>query len=360
VEGEFMSFAESGITHRKLAEKLVATVRLTVKERSELRAAIDKLASRIPREIISGPPFAIWRFVSDVVEGNDYEIGFPLIEPIELDGVEVSKFPAMDVLCLTHKGPLDEFSNSLGSLFGCAYGHGLASDEFMREEYPDWADRAGDRVELQFVIHDWEWLFEAGLSQLVGEEMRQRVMQGNDELSLESTVDERFTWVKGAMETLDEAVSEEQKCDIVSGCAHVFPRELIAQLKAVFESARTNTDDPLQAVDAVIEFMGDERVWGPSPRRDGNTIYAVKNPRDPQGYEAAETDAERRKAYCFCPLIRNHLDDGMPITFCYCGAGWYRQQWEGAVGRPVKIEVVKSVLKGDDECQFAVHLPDDL
>jgi predicted hydrocarbon binding protein len=50
----------------------------------------------------------------------------------------------------------------------------------------------------------------------------------------------------------------------------------------------------------------------------------------------------------------------MSITFCFCGAGWFRQQWEGAIGKPVRIEVVKSVLKGDDVCQFAIHLPEDL
>ena len=355
-----MSLEESGVTHKRFDEALAATVRLTVKQRRELGKAIERLAGLIPSESIAGPPFAIWRFVSDVVEGNDYEVGFPLLEQIEADGVSFRTLPTMDVLSMTHDGPADELGGSLGKLFSTAYEHGLVSDEFMLEVYLDWADPASDRVELQFVIHAWLGLFEAGLSQFVGEELGQQIMQGSDSLSLESNVDDRFSWVKGAIEKLDGVASEEQRCDIVSGCAHVFPKELIAQLQTVYEGARMHTDDSVEAVDAVIEFMGDERVWGPRPRRDGNIIFAVKNPRDPQGFEAAENDDERRRAYCFCPLIRNHLDRGMPITFCYCGAGWYRQQWEGAVGRSVRIEVVKSVLKGDDECQFAVHLPDDL
>jgi predicted hydrocarbon binding protein len=77
-------------------------------------------------------------------------------------------------------------------------------------------------------------------------------------------------------------------------------------------------------------------------------------------YEKAKTAKEKRQAYCFCPLVRDYLDQDVPITFCYCGAGWYRLQWEGAIGKSVKIDVVKSVLKGDDECQFAIHLPNDL
>lgn len=92
----------------------------------------------------------------------------------------------------------------------------------------------------------------------------------------------------------------------------------------------------------------------------GRTLYSSKKPRDPAKFEAATSKAEKARAYCFCPIIRNHLDGGMPTTFCYCGAGWYRQQWEGAVGKPVRIEIVESLLQGDDRCTFAIHLPNDL
>lgn len=67
----------------------------------------------------------------------------------------------------------------------------------------------------------------------------------------------------------------------------------------------------------------------------------------------------KRKHCCHCPLVRNHLGEGISPTFCYCGSGWYRQQWEGILGKPVKVEILKSLLKGDDICQFAIHLPLD-
>jgi len=60
-----------------------------------------------------------------------------------------------------------------------------------------------------------------------------------------------------------------------------------------------------------------------------------------------------------CVLVSNHLDQGMPTSFCYCGSGWYRRQWERAIGKTVTIQVVKSILKGDEVCQFAIRLPDD-
>ena len=106
--------------------------------------------------------------------------------------------------------------------------------------------------------------------------------------------------------------------------------------------------------------MANDPGWGEKPRREGHIIYSSKNPRDPGGYEKAENLPEKRKAYCYCPLVRDSLDKGMPPFFCYCGSGWYRQQWEGAIGRPVRIKIVASVLTGDEVCTFAIYLPDDL
>ena len=47
----------------------------------------------------------------------------------------------------------------------------------------------------------------------------------------------------------------------------------------------------------------------------------------------------------------------MSRTYCYCGAGWYQQLWDGIMGQPVRVEVLKSILQVDDRCSFAIHLP---
>jgi predicted hydrocarbon binding protein len=49
----------------------------------------------------------------------------------------------------------------------------------------------------------------------------------------------------------------------------------------------------------------------------------------------------------------------IPVTYCYCGAGFYKGIWEYILQRPVRVEVRESVLKGDDVCRIIVHLPED-
>ena len=345
--------AKAEIEHKQLAETLVATTRFTLHKRGELPAVLAELQQQIPPDQLAGPALCIFHFVSSVTEGSDAEVGFPVTRPVETGAIKTRVLPAMEVLSLTHRGPLEELGESYRQLYGFAADHALISDEFGREVY---LDRGA--VEIQFVVHNWSALLAANLARVLGGEAERQVMQGSEYLTVETTVDDRFRWVKGAVERLEGLADEKQQYDVLSRCAHVFPKGQIEKLRACYAETRDRTGDALAAVDAVIDFMGEDPGWGERPRREGNVIYSSKKPRDPQGYEQATDALEKRKAACFCPLVREHLEDGMPVTFCNCGAGWYRQQWEGATGKPVTIEIVRSILKGDDRCEFAIRLGD--
>lgn len=356
-----MSLRELGIEHKRLDSTLVATIRLNLIERQDMHKVLKELTQSIPQEYITGPAFCIFQFVNSVTEGSDVEVGFPVTQAVEAGEVRTRILPEMEVLSIIHKGPAERLNESYKSLYSCASEeHGLISDEFCREIYLDSNNPEGNEIELQFVLHNWNALLDTNLRRVLDETARQRVMQGSDALTIESTVEERFQWVKGAMERLRDLANKGQTYDILSSCAHVFPRDQIEKLRAVYEDTKTQTDDSLKAVDAVIEFMDRDPGWGERPLREGTVIFSSKAPRNPQGYENAKDEAEKKRAYCFCPLVRNHLERGMPFTFCYCGAGWYRQQWEGAIGKPVQVEIVQSIVKGNDVCQFAIHLPADL
>jgi len=355
-----MSLKELGIEHHQFGETLVATTRLTIQKRAELLTVLERLAQDVPGKVIAGPPFAIFHFVSSVKDGSDVEVGFPVSRAIETAQVKTRLLPALEVLSLRHVGPLETLRESYAKLYGYTSAHGLISDELGREVYLDLRDPENCVVELQFVVHNWNALLARHLTRVVGADGRAAVMEGSEAIGIETPLDDRFQWVKQALERLDGLADEHQTYDVLSSCAHVFPAEQVAKLTAAYEEARERTGDGLQAVDAVLAFMDDDPGWPAGSRREGRIIYAAKSPRDPQAYEKAQSEAEKKQAYCFCPIVRNHLDQGMPTSFCYCGAGWYRRQWEGAIGKPVTIEIVKSILKGDDVCQFAIRLPDEL
>ena len=346
------------IKYQSFEDILIATVRRNIKDREEVQTVLTEIKKQIPEKIISGPPFCLINFVTSVTEGLDAELGFPVSKVVEMGEIQTRNFSRVQVLTMVHNGALKDIGQSYSKLYGYASGLGIISDEFCREIYLS-SDEEGV-IEIQFIIHDWNGIFSDNLNRRLGCKGQQHVMNGSEKLTTDTRNEDRFWWTKGAIERLENLVEENDRYDILSKCAHVFPESQINKLKEIYENSKQRTGNALAAVDAVIDFMGKDPGWGEQPRREGYTLYSSKNPRDPAGYEKAENALERKKAYCFCPLVREYLELGMPVTFCYCGSGWYRQQWEGATGKPVTIEIVQSLLKGDELCEFAIHLSDDL
>ena len=355
-----MSWQDIGIKHKRIDETLALTIRVNLSGRGDLPPILNDLLRRIPVDAFAGPPFAVIRFITSVESGLDADLAVPVARPIALEGVSTRTFRPLDVLSLVHEGPIETLRETYRRLYGAAADQGLISDEFAREVYLEWGSAERSRIEVQFVLHDWSARAAASVQRVLGVEGKGRLMGNLPPPSLAATLDARFDWVKTMVARMEQSANAHQTYDILSSCAHVFPQEQIDKLTVVYEEARARSENALKAVDAVTAFMGLDPGWGAAPHREGHIIYATKAPRDAQAHAKAQSDAERRSAYCFCPIIRSRLENGMPPAFCNCGAGWYRQQWEGAIGRDVRISIVKSILRGDDACQFAIQLPDDL
>jgi len=354
-----MSLKDHGIEYVTLEKRLIASRRLNPKNRAELGAMRDDFIRTIPGDITAGSLFFIFRYVSSVSEGYDVEICIPVSRDFSSENITSRVIPEMGVLKLVHTGPADELSGSYRTLYSTAYEHGLISDEFGMEVYPDHGGDEG-RIELLFVIHDWGALLKNNTERVLGASIASDILVGMGNLSVESYVVERYQWVKEMLSRMERFADDRQTYDILSSCAHIFPEEPIQGMRDVYKRARKKGGDALDAVDTVINHMRTDSAFGEAPYREGMILFASKGPYDKKGYEEAKTVQERRRASCFCPVIRNNLDGGMPVSYCNCGAGWYRRQWEGVFGKPVYIEVIKSVLNGDDYCEFAIHIPEML
>ncbi len=59
---------------------------------------------------------------------------------------------------------------------------------------------------------------------------------------------------------------------------------------------------------------------------------------------------------CYCGQIKGMPPADIPDAYCNCSVGWIREVFEQAIGRPVKVERVTTVVSGGDECRFKVVL----
>jgi effector-binding domain-containing protein len=343
-----MSQSAPEIVHKRIDDVLIASVRFRGKPQDTGRY-FETLHAQC-EGVISGPPFCLYRYGTSHEPGMDIEVCLPVSQPVETDDVKSRMLAGFDAMCIRHYGPRDSLSESYSKLWGAVIARGLPGDMFEREIYvvegetPD-----GNVTEIQVPLHRWNDLLAENVERVLGTEARDEVMQGAEEITPVSTVDSRAQWIQAAVSRLEALAGDDQQLDILSRCAHVFPQERIDHLRAVYQQSHD--------VDEVLAEMHKDPGWYANPVREGNVITVQKKPFDLKGYEAATTDAERRRAFCHCAMVRGHLG-GLSPAFCYCGTGWYRRPWEGILGQPVRVELLQSLLRGDDVCEVAIHLPE--
>jgi effector-binding domain-containing protein len=353
-----MGIIDHGLDYKKVGERLVASIRQPVSGRGEILDLFQELADVVTPENRTGDFFWIRHYINSLDEGIDAEAAVPVRRAVEVGRIATRVVPELQVLWVRHDGPAETLSESYRK-FGAASGEfGLISEEFIIESFQSIDQLIDGPIEVQYVLHDWSGLFQRNLERVVGAEQAKRIFGEMDSITVDTPLEERKELTLCAVSRLTALGQEYATYDVISSCAHVFPDSQTEKLRLVFQQEFAKTQDKIKAIDAVLEFMDSDPGWRVEIYREGDVIYTAKNPRDRAAFEAAQTDEERRRAYCFCPIIRNHLEEDVPPEFCYCGSGWYRKQWEDATQKPVSIEIVKSLVKGDDRCQYAITILD--
>ena len=81
-------------------------------------------------------------------------------------------------------------------------------------------------------------------------------------------------------------------------------------------------------------------------RMEGKVIYF-------QYGSAAETGLPSPDNHCLCPMVETK-PAGLSKTFCICSLGYVKEMHEQMFKKPVEVELVSSVLRGDPRCQFKI------
>ena len=113
-----------------------------------------------------------------------------------------------------------------------------------------------------------------------------------------------------------------------------------------------------EVTDEVLDYVRNTPEMG-AGIREGNIVYETKIPFLTKEYLAEEDPQRKRYYYCHCPWAREAVKSGDKVApiFCNCSAGFHKKSWEIIFEQPIHVDVLESVLKGDDRCRFAIHLP---
>lgn len=203
----------------------------------------------------------------------------------------------------------------------------------------------------------------------LGTKCMKAIMTGGEELTSSTGPRKKAEWVAQAMQKLSESCSLETGKHIMSRSSCSYPKKKLHALKNIYEKdgihafVRTIQEDRKKRVlwalgyDKNLLQKAENEPWYLSPTLDkDNTIVIATIPYHIRAYMNAETRSERQLHYCHCGWVNASLEP-IPLPFCYCGAGYHQQLLEGISDRPVKVNIVQTVMHGADFCRFSCKIP---
>ncbi|MFX0086100.1 MAG: DUF6144 family protein [Candidatus Hodarchaeota archaeon] len=134
-------------------------------------------------------------------------------------------------------------------------------------------------------------------------------------------------------------------------------QDLIKRLKKHLEEGKLWYTQEID--EKVLEYIKSNRMTE-AGLREGNKVIITKVPYMTKQYLNETDERKKHYYYCHCPWVREALkEEDQPVNpiFCNCSGGYYKNYWEAILEQPVKVELLESVLMGDQVCKFALHLP---
>jgi effector-binding domain-containing protein len=353
----------TNIKFKQFDKQLIASIRVLVRNNDECKEKFQYILTNVPEKYRIGPPFKLAHYGTAIPKDmEDIEMCIPISTSFSPpQDIKIRNLKPRKVLSLMVSGPFSKDKIAQGYKILSQYfkDHGLSmnSDEMQFEIYHD-NNCEGDQIELQIKIHEWTEYLRKSLQNQFSPKQIQEIMGKDKDITYSTLHEDRIAWLKPTLQKINDRTTEKNRYHILSQCAHVFSQERIDQLRAQYLEGLQHTNNFYKAIDAVLDFMHKDPEWYEDPVREGYIIYTKKIPFNPKGYTTATDPLQKAKNYCHCALIRNYIESrSISESFCYCGSGWYRQIWEGLLQQPVEIRLLKSLLKGDEYCQFAIELP---
>jgi hypothetical protein len=222
------------------------------------------------------------------------------------------------------------------------------------------------------------------VSEAFGNEIREEVFAGIGVAPYGTPTPEKPAYLHPVIERLESKVGEQACREFLSDCLRDLPDEgflserekykqagnmdaYLVQRKQAFvaELEACKNEDRLffaqEITDEVLDYVRNMPDMGGGVRI-GRIIYETKIPYMTKQY-LAEKDPILKGFYaCHCPWARSAIMNRnvkLMETFCNCSAGFHKKAFDIIFEQSLKVDVLQSILKGDDCCQFAIHLPDE-
>lgn len=183
---------------------------------------------------------------------------------------------------------------------------------------------------------------------------------------LETTV-EKSTWEPILLQCLRDLpdamytkqVQLFQQCADIEEYLDKREEQFMSEMQRLNETGQLYFGQPI--TNSVLLFLQNNSQISRGIVKNGK-LHIVKIPYMTDGWLHAQSEEEKRYLYCHCPWARESIksNSGIPqvsSTFCNCSAGFVKKPFEIIYNQTLPVDIVQSILNGDDVCEFAISLP---
>lgn len=226
--------------------------------------------------------------------------------------------------------------------------------------------------------------FHKALKEQIGDEITDRIFEGVDLPSwgtdnrkkakamgivmerLESTV-EKQKWEPILLQCLrdlpDAMYSKQvqlyQQCGDIEEYLDKREEQFLDEMRRLNDSGQLYFGQPI--TNSVLLFLENNDRISRGIIKNGK-LHIVKIPYMTDAWLHTNDDEEKRYLYCHCPWARESIKSGSGIPlvssqFCGCSAGFVKRPFEIIYNQPLQVDILQTILNGDDVCEFAIHLP---
>jgi hypothetical protein len=221
------------------------------------------------------------------------------------------------------------------------------------------------------------------LEVIAGGEVRARVFAGIPSPAEGAPTDAAIGSTIAVVERMRSALPDATCARVLAGNLHGIPASAFAGERECFLAAESIdawlADRHVRAVAELERHAAEARLWyeqritrpvvefvRANPEvlggvRRGDRILFTKIPYAPDEWLRETNPARKRYLACHCPLARESLPGPgprVPAIFCNCSAGFEKLPFGAAFGVEPEVEVLESVLAGDDRCRFSILVPE--
>ena len=165
-----------------------------------------------------------------------------------------------------------------------------------------------------------------------GESVLLDVMQDSDKYSSLKAPD-KADWWKLAVERLEKGVGNEKAVEVMKSCGRKCCGQGIRKTAKRLKNESKTMQEFLEKASTYEVKEGEIEYT----LKDKNTIIGIFN-------------------RCFCGQVKQTKVPFENNTYCQCSAEFHKQFFEAALEKPIRVDLVQSIISGAKTCKFIMHI----